>query len=138
MDLSLLTDQQIIAKTAWGEARGLGYEGMQATICTGQNRLASGVQWWGTTLREIFTHPYQYSCWLPNDPNRPKLLSVDETDQQYCIAIALAADALAGKLDDNVSMADSYHTIDLRTYPSWTKGLTPVAQIGNQVYYKTV
>jgi len=109
---------------------------MQATICTGQNRKASGVVWWGTTLRTIFLHPYQYSCWLASDPNRSKLLSVDATDPQFAIALGLASDALSGVLLDITNGADSYRVIG--TPAKWANGLTPCATIGNQEYFKTI
>ena len=137
-DTDQFSDQKIIALTAWGEARGLGQQGMQATICTGQNRLASGIRWWGTNLREIFLHPYQYSCWLTSDPNRSKLLSIDETDPQYVIAINLAAAAMGGNLNDNVSGADSYYASTLPEPPKWADGLTACVEIGDQLYFRTV
>lgn len=137
-DTDSLSDQEIVARTAWGEARSLGRDGMQATINTLQNRVASGVHWWGTSLRSCALRPYQYSCWLAADPNRPKLLAVAETDPEFIIAIDLAADAIFGNLPDIVSGADSYYALSLPTPPKWSEGLKPVATIGNQVYFKTL
>lgn len=138
METDSLSDREIIARTAYGEARSLGHDGMQATICTGQNRLASGVTWWGNSLRTIFLKPWQYSCWNENDPNRPKLLAVTEADLQYKIALELADDALGGTLPDNVAGADSYYATTLAKLPFWCVGLTPCAKIGNQLYFKTI
>jgi len=137
-DTARLSDQEVIAKTAWGEARSLGSDGMQATINTGQNRVASGVHWWGTTLRSVFLYPYQYSCWLTGDPNRSKLLQVTESDPQYAIAMQLASAALSGSLPDITGGADSYYAISLPKPPKWAEGLSPCFEIGAHLYFRTV
>lgn len=137
-DTDLFSDQEIIAKTAWGEARGLGSQGMQATLNTLQNRLSSGITWWGDTLRTVALHPFQYSCWNVNDPNQPKLLQVTESDPQYASAMQLAASALSGSLVDVTGGADSYYAGSLPKPPKWSAGLTPTIQIGDQLYFRTV
>lgn len=136
-DIDQFTDQEIIAKTAWGECRGGGNNGMQGVVNTGFNRIRSGIIWWGQTPREVFLHPFQYSCWNATDPNRPKLFSVTEDDPQYASAMSLATFALAGTLPDIVSMADSYFSNLLPKLPKWAEGLTPVATIGHHQYYVT-
>ena len=137
-DKEQFTDRQIIALTGWGEARGLGSEGMQATINTIQNRLSSGVTWWGKTLRQICIQPWQYSCWNPTDPNRPKLLSVDETNPEYVIALGLADAAFNGQLSDISNQSDSYYDDRMPAMPAWARGLTPRFICGTQKYFKTV
>lgn len=131
------TDQQILAMTAWGEARGLGHDGMQATICTGQNRLSSGILWWGTTLRTVFLKPWQYSCWNSNDPNLSKLMAITKTDAQYKIALGLADASLSDKLSDITNQADSYFDTRMPKAPVWSIGLLPVFKLGPHAYYKT-
>lgn len=137
-DTDQFSDQQIIALTAWGENRGSGKQGMQSVINAIQNRLSSGVLWWGTSLRAICLRPFQFSSWNHNDPNRPKLLEVTTDDPQYCIALQLAAEALAGTLADIVGNADSYFSLSMPTPPKWAKNLIPTATIGGQVFFKTV
>lgn len=137
-DTANLSDQEVLALTAWGEARGLGQDGMRATINTAQNRVASGISWWGTTLRAVCLYPLQYSCWNKNDPNRHKLLQVTESDPEYKIALQLAADALSGSLSDITGDADSYYALTLPKAPNWSEGLTPTFQLGSQLYFKTV
>ena len=62
-------DQEIAARTAVGEARGEGLDGMQAVIWTGLNRFTSKKWFSGQTLAGTFLMKEQYSCWLPGDPN---------------------------------------------------------------------
>jgi N-acetylmuramoyl-L-alanine amidase len=133
-----LDDRHVIALTAWGEARSLREDGIQATICVVQNRLASGVAWWGKTLRDICLKPWQFSCWNENDPNRSQMLAVSDNDPDMVMALGFADQALAGALPDNVNQADSYYDLDLKERPLWSIGRQPVAQIGTQLYFKTV
>lgn len=137
-DTDQFSDREIIALTAWGEARGLGSEGMQATINTGCNRVQSGITWWGKTLREVFLKPWQYSCWNATDPNRPKLLSVDAFNPKYSIALGLADTALSGQLDDLTNQADSYYDDRMPSMPVWAHGLAPCFIYDTQRYFKTV
>lgn len=138
MDTDQFADREIIARTAWGEARSLGHDGMQATINCIQNRLLSGVTWWGSTLRTICIRPWQFSCWNANDPNRPKLLSVGETDPQYIIALGLADSAINGTLVDISNCSDSYYDDRMPSMPVWSTGLEPRFICGTQKYFKTV
>lgn len=144
-DTDQFDDRNIIARTAWGENRSLGSPGMQGTINSGQNRLASGVRWWESwspnsadTLRSIFLHHEQYSCWDDGDPNRHKLMAVTEADPLFAMALGLADAALAGTLADITRGADSYVAGSLKRLPRWTNGLEPVAVIGGTKFYRTV
>lgn len=137
MYINQMSDQEVIARTAWAEARGEGRDGMQAVINSLQNRVASGIHWWGSSLKSCALCPYQYSCWNSTDPNRPKLLSVNASDPQYAIALDLAAAALGGSLPDIVQHADSYFADTLSERPKWAEELEPVAQIGHHLFYRT-
>lgn len=144
-DTDQFDDLNIIARTAWGENRSLGHDGMQGTINSGQNRLASGVRWWESwspkpadILRSVFLHHEQYSCWDDGDPNRAKLMAVTAADPQFAIALLLATAALAGTLPDITNGADSYVAGSLKVLPRWTNGLQPVALIGGTKFYRTV
>jgi hypothetical protein len=122
-----------------------GQIGMQATINTDQNRLASGITWWeqcgldpADTLRSIFLLHAQYSCWNPDDPNRVKMFSAPDDDPERVVALALADRALAGELPDITNQAEPYYNPEAAPVPSWAASLTPVAQIDPQLYFQTV
>ena len=140
--ISSMTEQEKLARTAWGEERGLGVQGMTATLCTINNRLLSGRTWWGTSLGDIATFGhngiYQYSAWNVNDPNRVKLLAVTASDPKYAQALDLAAQLLAGKLTDITGGADSYFDKRLPRWPVWYLGLTPTFTCGHQMFFNTV
>ena len=136
--ISKLTDRQVLAYTAWGEARSLGEQGMTATLDTINNRHASGRTWWGSSLRGIALAHYQYSCWNVNDPNLPKMLAVDPKDQQLIIAYDLVDQLLAGTLADITSGADSYFDKRLPRWPVWYLGLNPCFSLGPHLYFNTI
>jgi hypothetical protein len=124
-----------MARTVWGEARGEGVAGMQAVASVILNR-AAHPGWRGSDVASCCTHPYQFSCWLPGDPNRAKLLAVTADDPQFFQALAIATDALAGMLPDVTGGADSYYATGTPE-PIWAVGLTPCAVIGRHQFYRT-
>ncbi|MFL5281424.1 MAG: cell wall hydrolase [Rhodopila sp.] len=134
-DTDALSDQEIIAKTVYGESRGESYEGQRAVACVILNR-ASKPGWWGRTPREVCLCPWQFSCWNSLDPNRPIILAVSPKDPIYAQCLTIAAEALAGDLPDVTHGADSYRRMG--TPASWANGLTPVATIGHHEFFVTV
>lgn len=125
----------VMARTAWGEARSEGATGMQAVLNVIMNRTKKG-GWWGATPAEVCHKKSQFSCWNLNDPNRAKMLAVNDTDANFRTAKELARAAYAGTLPDITGGATHYlNPAALSSLPSWTKSLTKTAQIGNHVFY---
>lgn len=125
--------REVIARTLWAEARGEGRTGMLAVACVIQNR-ARHPRWWGGTPVSVCLKPYQFSCWLPDDPNRQKLLAVTQTDSAFQAALSIADALLAGRLTDVTNGADHYHSVGVA--PAWSDGKTPVATIGNHRFFR--
>jgi len=109
-----------VARNAWGEARGCGASGMQRVINVIVNR-ADNPRWWGTDLVSVCLAPEQFSCRDADDKNLPQLLAVTDTDPQFRIALALAAQAVNGTLKDLTNGADSYYAGN-SLVPDWAKG----------------
>lgn len=131
-DLSSFSDQEIIARTIWGESRGEGYRGQKA-VCNVIFNRANKPCWWGTTPREVCLKPYQFSCWNSNDPNYLLLIGpINDPVYQQCMDIANMG--LSNNLPDLTNGADSYEVIGLNA--KWTSGLTPCAVIGHHSFYK--
>ena len=126
----------IVARTAWGEARNQGELGMQAVINVIRKRVA--LRWQGkTTPEDVCLAPYQFSCWLPSDPNLPKLKAVDDTDPQFATALALADKAVNTYLPDVTNGADSYYARAMPSPPYWARGLIPCATIKDHLFFVT-
>lgn len=60
--LSAVTDEDIVALTLFGEARGEGPEGRIAVANVIRNRV--GARTFGETLRAVCLKPKQFSCWI--------------------------------------------------------------------------
>ncbi len=125
---------QVGARTAWGEARGEGNNGMAAVLCVGRNR-ASRPAWWGHDLCSVFLHPWQFSCWNAADVNLPKILTITDMDPQFREAIALAQALVGGHLTDMTKGADHYY--DTRSpRPAWASSQFYCCTIGHHAFYR--
>lgn len=126
----------VMARTIWGEARNQGIAGMQAVANVIINRVNKG-GWYGLTPEEVCKKKYQFSCWLPSDPNYKKLTTVDTSDRQFAQALDIAKKALNGEIGDNTGGATEYHTTAIRPNWNWAK-LQKTASIGDHVFYRTI
>ncbi len=136
-DIAQMSDDNILARTAWGECRGGGAEGMTSILNVIMNRAAKPA-WYGRTPREICLKPWQFSCWDTNDPNYPKLLAVTIADGAYMTALELAGKALRGELADITNGSLYYFAKSMTKWPVWAIGKTPVADIAGQLFFKGV
>lgn len=122
----------VLARTAWGEARGEGRTGMIAVINVITNRVQN--KKWANDIIGVCQQALQFSCWNSTDPNRDKLLNVTITDPSFQIAMELAQTAIKGELSDITNGANHYHEQSIM--PFWAKGHSPVATIGRHRFYK--
>lgn len=131
-----LTDPvEVVAGTAWGEARGGGVRGMQSVCNVIMNR-ANHPRWWGHTPIEVCLDPWQFSCWNESDPNREKILTVAATDMEYAVALGLARQAIGGRLPDITLGADSYYDLAMKTPPAWAARAVHTVDVAGQAFYR--
>ena len=133
-------EMDVLARTIYGEARSEGQKGMEAVAHVVINRVKHAQRngeefWWGQDIITVCQMPYQFSCWNPGDPNRAKLMAVDEGDIYFATCIRIARRAVYGLLGEDPTLGgDHYHTVDVTPY--WSKGQTPTVRIGNHVFFK--
>ena len=130
----------ILARTIWGEARGEGEAGMIAVAAVVLNRVRisqdhGGRYWWGRDIASVCQARSQFSCWNPGDPNRAKLGAVDDSDPSFRIARSVAADAVAGRIDDPTFGATTYKVASLPWPYSWGHPRLPLVEIGRHAFY---
>jgi len=144
-----LTPAQLLALTAYGEARGEGPEGMAAVLNVIKNRVQLGLkdfydryilQRTGDPIPAVVLKRRQFSIFDPGNPNRQILLSIarnfDAALQRYPtlrIAYELANQMLSGALPDNVAGAVYYHPLGLS--PGWARRYQAVARVGKHIFY---
>lgn len=124
-----------LAKTVYGEARGEGDVGVAAVAWTVMNRV-SKPGWWGRDVIGVCLKKYQFSCWLPSDPNREKIEAVDDSNDAFRHVKDICRAVLDGSIPDPTRGATHYHTKQVS--PAWANKTLPCAVIGNHLFYKGV
>ena len=71
--VATLSDQDVVAATIWGEARGQENAGMIAVARVIHNRMIG--KEFARTYRAVCLARNQFSCWRGDDPNLPKMLA---------------------------------------------------------------
>jgi len=132
--------QDTLARTLWGEARGEGEAGMIAVAAVIRNRIDvsaahGGRHWWGFDWLTVCRAKAQFSCWNPGDPNRAKLLAVDDGDAAFRLAEQVAADAIAGRITDPTFGATSYKVAATPWPYAWGHFRQPLVEIGRHAFY---
>ena len=130
-------DQEVMARTALGEARGVGQEAMVAVMWTGVNRFMAKRWYSGQSIAGAFLKKEQYSCWLQSDPNYAYITNVSPIPLLVTQALEWAAQVIAGKLEDPTQGATHYFDNSIAP-PAWTVGATQTLQIGTLTFYKNV
>lgn len=136
-NLTNFDDLNILARTAFGENRSGGEPGMQSVLNVIMNRSAKA-KWWGDTPRSVCLKPYQFSCWMPDDPNYELLTTVGEDNAAFALALKLAAEALSGTLADLTSGATYYISAFMTKWPHWAVGHKPCAEIEHQIFFNDI
>ena len=134
-----VVDAHWMALTMWGEARNQGEIGMRAVGHVIANRRAARTH--GTFVTDTVSAAWQFSCWNKNDPNRALMLAIDDLPKgsrshaQWLAAKRIASEVLAGRSVDPTGGALFYHTTAVS--PAWSRGVTPVTQIGDHLFFRT-
>ena len=143
-DFGHLLGDQLMALTIFGEARGETRDGKIAVGSVILERVEHR-KWDGETIKEVCLMPYQFSCFLPNDPNYPRLKRIaKEWDASllgsmslyHCYAIA------RGLIDGTIPRdpiikaehATQYLTVDCEA--AWEKKMRKVMTLGRHDFYK--
>jgi len=126
---ALGSDQFLMARTAYHEARSDGSRGMLGVCFVIMNRLKAGT--FGDTIDEIVHRPAQFSVWLPGGAARGP---VPADDPHWRLALQAARLALSGAVRDPTNKATYYHERSIR--PGWSRGMRRVAAIGRHVFLK--
>lgn len=138
---------QVFAKTLWGEARGQGVLGMEAVAWVIRNRVRADLggdgkpDWWGEGWIGVCLAPHQFSCWNMDDPNRPLLETVDDSQESFLQALHVASGVMLGLLYDPTNGATHYHTLACPSWahtwpPTWAAGMKQTAVVGGHAFYR--
>jgi N-acetylmuramoyl-L-alanine amidase len=123
-------DDQVAARTIYGEARGEGPAGMDAVAHVIRNRFAA--KRFGKTIAAVCLAKYQFSCWLEADPNSKLLHELPDSDPELKTCMGYWLMSLS--TPDPTHGATHYHVVG--TFPRWADGVTPLVTIGHHAFYK--
>ena len=147
-----LSDQDILALTLFGEARGEPIEGQIAVGQVIRNRVRIDIgndgrpDWWGEGYRGVCLAPKQFSCWNDGDPTQNSVLSrakvlrgqADNTgggaDRMMAQLLWIADGITRSYVDDDLRGATHYHADSL--LPKWAKSMIVVARKGHHIFYR--
>ena len=113
------TDDILLARMIFGEARDCADQEKIAVAYTAINRIDDGKRQNGTTLKEVLLAPDQYSCFNRRDKNRTKLMDPDKYGKkefEHCLLLARVL--MAKKYKDPTNGATHYHAAYAR--PLWS------------------
>jgi len=138
-----LTDDRLLALTIYGEARGESREGKIAVGSVILERVDHR-DWDGRTIKEVCLMPWQFSCFLPQDPNfKPLAFIADDFDLAlqksdslracYDIARGLLGGAIPRDAIIAEHHATQYKTIDCKA--SWAAKMRKVATVNHHEFF---
>lgn len=138
-----LTEAQLMALTIYGEARGETREGKIAVGSVILERVEHR-PWDGKTVHEVCLMPFQFSCFLPSDPNFHALRLIAEdwdTKAMRSMIMSECYTIASGLLDGTIErtpVITKHHCCQYKTAaarPAWAKKMTLIAVIGNHEFY---
>lgn len=143
-----ITDEQLLALAAYGEAASEGSEGMMAVLNVILNRMmapdsfADADIYYATNslYKAVVLKNKQFSCFNSGTSLRSTLENMAGNFNSYLnsnstlyTAYQLAELAAAGMLEDNTGGATHYHTTAVS--PSWSSSIDYIGQIGSHLFY---
>lgn len=130
-------DQEIMARTAIGEARGEMVEGMQAVMWTGVNRFTAKKWFSGVSIAGTFLKFEQYDCWMPKDSNYALITNLTEEIGILSSALGWAGCVISGMIPDPTLGATHYANLN-ECSPDWVAGAMETVKIGKHTFFKNV
>lgn len=125
------SSEQLVAKTAYHEARSDGLPGMLAVSFVVRNRLRAGT--FGDSVREVVMARAQFTVW--NRGGAARRVRIPADDPHYILALQAARLALSGAVKDPSGGATYFHGRRMSPPPRWSRGMRVVARVGGHVFY---
>jgi N-acetylmuramoyl-L-alanine amidase len=89
---------------------------------------------WGKSLAHICLQPYQFSCWLPTDPNRMVMADLPMNDPGLVAAREMVMNAIRGGNDPTLGAS---HYVNLAVAnPPWVRHAKLTVIIGHHSFFK--
>ena len=129
-----LTDQELLARTVWAEARNQGLGGMVAVSMVIINRAADRRHRFGKSIKGVILKRWAFSCFEPADPNFNKLMAEGNVSVEMLHARTISEMALSGYLVDVTNKSTHYHHKNAKPY--WISKLELKTAIVDHIFYR--
>lgn len=132
------SEKEVVARTAWGEARGEGRRGMAAVVHVIRNRADKGY-FGGRTARAVALAPFQFSVWNSDDGNRRASLAVTTADPHYRVALELYDSVILLRDDSDVPpqvRSATHYFVTNTPRPSWAQKIAHLGQYQAHSFYR--
>lgn len=131
-----MTDEEldIAARTVYGEARGEPFAGKLAVAWVIRNRVNR--KRFGSGVIGVCLKKYQFSCWLPDDPNSKILKSKTPKGAAWGDCKTAVVQAFSDTVEDPTHGATHYCVLSMT--PKWAIGKTPSATIGGHKFFANI
>lgn len=131
-----IPERKLLAIALYGEARGESDLGKAAVACVILNRAKKS----GKSIAHEILKPFQFSCFLPDDPNFKILMAMAVS--QYNIDIKFKeceriATLFLESCTDFTGGATNYFNPAV-VLPSWAKNMTKLFTLGRHEFYREV
>lgn len=128
-------DIDTLTRTIYGEARGEFYAfGIASLIAIANVVVNRKKKNFASTIHEVCTAPYQFSCWNISDPNYVKVITKSYGECHiFDKCREVAENVLSGKWPDLTDGCDHYHFKGIKPY--WAIYLQPKRIFGSHHFY---
>jgi spore germination cell wall hydrolase CwlJ-like protein len=127
----------LLAMCVWGESRGNTLAEKIGVACVVRNRLHQ--HWMGAhNWADVILKPWQFDCFLPNDPNSKKLLTPlkYETAAVWNCCYSVAQGVYSGAVSDNTGGAVFYFDLPIKLPPSEWGNVQETVTYGTTKFFK--
>ena len=132
------SDEVLLARMLFGEARNCSKDEKIAIAFTALNRNKDGKKWNGEgNIKDVLLCKWQYSCFNSNDHNRAKLMDPETYDRvSFEACLDVARNVLNGNYKNPMDGATHYHTKNVS--PRWKNSpkMTFLGQMGKHIFYR--
>ncbi len=134
------TADVLLAMCIFGEARGESEAVRRGVAQVVRNRVRDREQRYGRGWHGVILKKWQFSCFLPADPNRAKLLRPQdyESPQVWRGCWKIAQEVYFGHVADNTGGATHYFDDSMTDNPPrWARQFAPTVKLGRLNFFRT-
>ena len=127
-----------LAALVWAEARGEPdpYCSMQAVAAVVVNRLRTNPTYFGASITQVINRPFAFSPFGRDDPQRRKMMQIDERDSLYLTAMLASIAAVSGADPTRDRTNDGATHFYSGRAPAWAARMVVTRRLGGHTFLR--